>query len=308
MRRALPVISLVALGLAVCATSALAAEEQPTAQRAIPADNLAYPVLVQVPLAGNPKMSAQGTGFYLNLPKHTYLITARHNVFKPGTDTLLGPRARLTSYGDRPGDQIDLSKRMNVEVDLAAMQAADQLAHETGLDALGIPIAIHTSNELTKLAKNVSRGGSDAGLVGVGWRNTKRFDEILIGNDVFIFGYPTAIGLSKIPQLDYSRPLIRKGIVAGLNEKKRTIILDLAIYGGNSGGPVLEVHQTGPFSINYRVIGLVTDFIPTEGVTQATRSARNPDDVDNSGYSVAVPMEVVFEMLTRHGVVTKIGR
>ena len=88
-----------AFSLAMCATCALAAEDQPDAPRAIPADNMAYPVLIEVPLASNPKLSKYGTGFDLRLPKQTYLITAKHGIFVKDTNTLLGPRALLTSYG-----------------------------------------------------------------------------------------------------------------------------------------------------------------------------------------------------------------
>jgi hypothetical protein len=37
----------------------------------------------------------------------------------------------------------------------------------------------------------------------------KKFDEILLGNDVYVFGYPSSIGLRKQPQIDYQKPLIR---------------------------------------------------------------------------------------------------
>ena len=186
------------------------------------------------------------------------------------------------------------------------MHSAGQLVQKAGLDAIAIPIGNRSNSKAMTLERNVSKkGGSATGVITVAWDNTKPFDEILVGNDVFIFGYPVAIGLKLNPQLDSSRPLIRKGVVAGLNEKRRTIILDLASYGGHSGGPVLEVHQDGPFSRNYRVIGLVSEFIPIRAEKSGFPSPLNPHDVDNSGYTVAVPMDGVFEMLEKHGVVVR---
>jgi hypothetical protein len=45
------------------------------AERAIPDDNLAYPVLIIVKTA---KVSSTGSGVYLNTEDAVYLLTARH--------------------------------------------------------------------------------------------------------------------------------------------------------------------------------------------------------------------------------------
>jgi Trypsin-like peptidase domain len=290
--------------MTVLFAASLATANESTPRRALPDDNLAYPVLVEVPLAGNPGNASSGTGFYLDVRGYTFLITARHVVFASDTDTLKGKQMKLTSYGQRTGDVFDLGRTSVLGVDLSAMKAADRIVEERSIDAMAIPIAT-PGGEGSKVNRVEGVSGTGASLFTVNSENTKRFDEVLVGNDVFVFGYPSAIGLSSVPQLDYSRPLLRKGIVAGLNEKKRTIILDLATYGGNSGGPVLEVDRAGLTTTNYRVIGLVTSFIPTMGTTPATRLPTNPNDVDNSGYSVAIPIETVFEMLERHGIATR---
>lgn len=49
------------------------------AQRAIPDDNLAYPVLISL---GN---GTSGSGFYLNSSDAVYLVTAKHVLFEPDT-------------------------------------------------------------------------------------------------------------------------------------------------------------------------------------------------------------------------------
>jgi hypothetical protein len=55
------------------------------AQRAIPDDNLGYPVLITLPGVGT------GSGFYINATKYTYLVTAKHVLFNPQSNQILGP-------------------------------------------------------------------------------------------------------------------------------------------------------------------------------------------------------------------------
>jgi hypothetical protein len=53
-------------------------------ERAIPEDNLAYPVLIQ---ASN---GSTGSGFYVNDGKYVYLVTAKHVLFDENTQKLPG--------------------------------------------------------------------------------------------------------------------------------------------------------------------------------------------------------------------------
>ena len=86
-------------------------------------------------------------------------------------------------------------------------------------------------------------------------------------------------------------------IVAGTNDQTKTIILDCPAYGGNSGGPVLEVGQEHSGARKFRPIGLVSQFVPAIG-----RWVNEPDgytntNVYNSGYTVATPMDFVLELV-----------
>ncbi len=107
-----------------------------------------------------------------------------------------------------------------------------------------------------------------------------------------VFGYPSSIGLKNAPQIDYNRPLLRKGILAGTNPATRTLILDCPVYFGNSGGPVLEVDRQG-LTATFRIIGVVIQFIPFN----ETAGSQTAMILSNSGYSVAVPMDFVLELL-----------
>src|ERR1035437_6546772 len=55
------------------------------AQRAIPDDNLAYPVLISV---GN---GSSGSGFFLNTNNAVYLVTSKHVLFNQSNHGLLSP-------------------------------------------------------------------------------------------------------------------------------------------------------------------------------------------------------------------------
>ncbi len=136
------------------------------------------------------------------------------------------------------------------------------------------------------------------GILGVAQASAKKFADVLTANQVFIFGYPTSLGLKNIPQIDYSKPLLRSGIVAGTNQDLKTIILDCPAYGGNSGGPVLEVEVEG-LGRKYRVIGVVSEFVPAVQTWRNSPQASINASVYNSGYTVATPMDFVLDLVAQ---------
>lgn len=69
----------------------------------------------------------------------------------------------------------------------------------------------------TPIAGVEARSAPSSGFVSASIRTVKRFSEVLVSNEVIVFGYPRSIGVTNVRQLDYSRPLLRKGIVAGTN-------------------------------------------------------------------------------------------
>ena len=86
------------------------------ARRAVPDDTLVYPVLVSLQNGG------QGSGFFLNLQSGLFLVTARHVLFKEGTDGLLAREAEILSYAKDPND-----KGKNIfRLDLAELKRTDK--------------------------------------------------------------------------------------------------------------------------------------------------------------------------------------
>jgi hypothetical protein len=72
---------------------------------------------------------------------------------------------------------------------------------------------------------------------------------------VILYGYPGSPGIPNNPQLDPSRPLLRRGLVAGRDQQNRSIIVD----GGDPGNDGCPVFEIDPEGYGYSLIGVVSD-------------------------------------------------
>ncbi len=259
------------------------------AQRAIPDDNLAYPVLITL------KNGSAGSGFYLNTSTAIYLVTAKHVLFDPATQRLLDVAADLLSYSKDPAD----STHNLLALDLSVLQNGGNIKPHPSEDVVVVKVFTLNSSTVGTLmgspipgvtAKEQSKGG----VLGVALDTVKPFDQVLTGNDVMVFGYPISLGLQQLPKLDIHRPLLRKGIVAGTNPEKRSIILDCPSYFGNSGGPVLELDRE-TCKTNLRIIGVISQYVPF--VDTGGSKTFLMQMASNSGYSIATPMDFVLELV-----------
>ncbi|MGD0819238.1 MAG: hypothetical protein ABSA71_00665 [Desulfomonilia bacterium] len=155
--------------------------------------------------------------------------------------------------------------------------------HDVAFIRIGIPKKVK-GEDIMKLQKGVIKK-QGTGVGGLSKDNFKLFKDVIVGNQVFVFGYPTSIsGIN--PWLDTKLPLLRKGTIAGKNENLNAIILDCPAFQGNSGGLVIEVEQESIDKIKYKAIGLITNLVPYAGAW-----------IQNSGYSIVVPMDFVEELL-----------
>jgi hypothetical protein len=264
------------------------------AQRAIPDDNLAYPVLISL------KNGSSGSGFYLNDGKAIYLVTAKHVLFDPVTQRLMDVTAELLSYSKDPAD----SAHNELALDLAVLQNGGNIRPHPTEDVAVVRVAT-VVNSITNEAKVpnatinflpgiLAKVVSDGGLLVVSLASIKNFDQVLTGNDVMEFGYPISLGLQQLPKLDIHRPLLRKGIVAGKNPEQRSIIIDCPSYFGNSGGAVLEIDRDG-FGTHFLVIGVISQYVPF--VDTGGSKTFVMQMASNSGYSIATPMDFVLELI-----------
>jgi hypothetical protein len=263
------------------------------AQRALPDDNLAYPI--HITLADN----SSGSGFFLYNASAVYLVTAKHVLFKdkpkqevtlqnPDPLELRSANATLVCYSKDPSDPTQ-----NVfTLDLSALGMAGNIKRHPLQDVVVVKMGTPNGQTMVPLPGVTALNLAKTGILGVDSANVKTFDKTLTGNDVLIFGYPGSIGLQNLPQIDYQRPLLRKGIVAGTNPAQHSLILDCPAYHGNSGGPVVEIDRDG-LTTKFAIIGVVIQMIPFNQTEGSDTIAL----LGNSGYSVAVPMDFVLELL-----------
>jgi V8-like Glu-specific endopeptidase len=250
--------------------------------RRIPDDNLAYPVLIKIG-------ASTGSGFFINTVSGTFLVTANHVIQNPQTGQLYASQAEIIAY-----PKINADSEKNIfSLDLSLLSQAGRIKFDSALDVALIQIGLRGTSDAVLMSLPpgvISVRQSQTGIVGVSLDTVRLYADVLISNDVFILGYPISVGIPDFPQIDYSKPLIRSGVVSGKNNELRSIILDCAVYPGNSGGPVIEV-ETEAFQYKYRVIGVVTQRVPT-----IVQSSTGANILVNSGYSVAASMDRVLEL------------
>ncbi len=275
---------------------------------AIPPDNLAYPVLIEI------DSKKEGTGFFINTSKSMYFVTAKHVITNPKTgdfypNVKLFCQPRLSTENKLSEFTVNLTG-LKQKGFLLQPEQVDAIAFRFGTrDAFnGKQSSLTLEPEVSAIVTNTS------GIVGVTKENCKRFDSVLVGNDAIIFDYPVTLGILNTAQIDFSKPLLRKGIIAGLNALQRTIIIDCPAYGGNSGGPVIQIEEKEITQREFKVIGVVVQFVPaaiqTVSVNQITpktsktrgrnqESAQNAINVQvvNSGYSVAVSIDSILSKI-----------
>jgi hypothetical protein len=260
-----------------------------TAQRALPDDNLAYPVLVKIPGV------EEASGFYLNTPTDTYFVTAKHVLFDQ-KGQLLGPTMTLLSYPKDPKEP----GVNRFSIDLVALNKAGEIKPHPSADVVVVRVSKNTpvpgdsSHFMLAMVTGVTaEETAKSGVLGASIDTVNKYDSVLVGNDVLLFGYPTSLGIHGSPQLDPLKPLLRKGIVAGLKPDSKSIILDCPIYYGNSGGPVVEVDRSFAQTA-FNVIGVVSQFVPFD---QNLINHTPIPNYSNSGYSIVTPMDFVLELV-----------
>ncbi|HVT16758.1 MAG TPA: serine protease [Thermoanaerobaculia bacterium] len=268
------------------ATLAMIATGTVAAQRAIPDDNLAYPA--SLVLEGD----GAGSGFFLNTTGATYLVTSKHLLLTGDPPKLRSNSVTVLSFGRDLND----SGRNRFVLDLVALKTAGVVYWHATRDVVLIKLGTIQEGKLRPFDGVTMIAKASSGILGASIANLKKLSDVLVANDVYVFGYPRSLGLADLPQLDPDRPLLRKGIIAGINPALQSIVIDCPVYPGNSGGPVLEVHAVG-LDREFRIIGLVSEFVPfVETWTEITHGWTN-HTISNSGYSIVVPADFILQVI-----------
>jgi hypothetical protein len=257
-------------------TASLLLTQAAYARRAVPDDNLLYPVLITV--GSQTGTQSFGSGFYLNKDNSVYLVTAKHVLVPPPVNgqpfvpvTLscmsysnnLVPEDReylATTYANLNAQGLlklspdrDVAGVKLARTTLATEQSGQPVPGPTGQvvplparDAATppppLPVSFYDGIAITSpKPSNIHFATMDT---------IKRYADVLVGNDAIMYGYP----LSLAGPLDPLQPLLRRGLIAGVNQQNRTVIVDSPSY-RNSRGPVVELEQDN-LMIRLRIIGL----------------------------------------------------
>jgi hypothetical protein len=238
-----------------------------------------------------------GTGFFIQDSAFMYFVTAKHNFFDPQTGKLLVNETSLTSYEEDPfiGDKISF------KIDLLLADSLSLFITKPKDDVLIIKMASLHKARTGKFGIDyqpaIQRLTKSATINSIHVEMFEDYENVRIGDEIYMFGYPTSLGLKRSPQFDFTRPLLRKGIIAGKYESNRTLILDCPSYPGNSGGPVIVKVDNWPLRVEFKLVGLVVQFIPYEEQWTNKRSGLEITDRYNSGYSVAISASKILELI-----------
>lgn len=259
----------------------------------LPDDPRTFPVLIA-------HTKGMGSGCLLQLSNSVYLVTAKHVLFaKPdGTNppALLSPAAVVRAYFR--GETTNVSER-TLALNLVQLLGAGEIRYSTNRDVALVRIEECQTNdlrivhELPGVVFVSERGGLQANSAGY----VCAMKNVDVGAGVYMFGYPTSLTRQISEIFEPWEPLLRRGIVAGVNLGKRTIIIDCPSYHGNSGGPVLQVGHPAINATSYQIIGLVSGFVPFEEEWENKTLQYSHVLKSNSGYTVVEPIDIALELV-----------
>lgn len=266
-------------------------------------NNLSFPVLITL------DTGFSGSGFFLRTKDAYYLITARHVLYDLDWKTnryikLFNEKLTILFYDPNLTNKEPGYTELNMEVLRTSKSIRLHKIYDVAVIKLGDIINEKNINGLSeaRLLDGVNKlSGHSVSLVWVHEENTKGYEDVLISNEIFIMGYPNSLGErvngGECLQINYKQPLLRKGIVAGKNDNNKTIILDCPAYFGNSGGMVLEIEKGDQEKNTFSVIGIVLSMVPfiEDLVSKQYRTVNL--NIENSGYSIAAPMDPVYELV-----------
>lgn len=255
--------------------------------REIPDDNLKYPVLVKY------NEISIGSGVFLSSDNEVYFITAKHVLF-PDDKPL--SKVKLLSYPK----ESNLSNEIELNIE-SMVQKNNILSHKTAdivVAKIGKRDLIEgTSNYKLSFFEDIIQTKNNGIIVSITKNFIKKYEEVIIANDVFLMGYPSS--LSTTQQIESDKPLLRKGIIAGKNDTKKSIIIDCPVYQGNSGGPVIQVEEVQLGQKEFRLIGLAIEFVPFVEVTESKHFKYQNIKYENSGYSVVAPIDHIIDIIEK---------
>jgi hypothetical protein len=241
-----------------------------------------------------------GSGCFLQTSNSVYLVTAKHVLFADtgGTNAppLRSPMILVKSYSN--AWTTNISERI-LQMDLTNLLSRGEIRFSKDRDVAVVRFEeFNTAKKDTvEMLPGVISLSKDTGLTVHSDEFTCSIKDVDVGAEVYMYGYPTSLTGPISKFFDPSEPLLRKGVVAGINLRTRTIIIDCPSYFGNSGGPVVQVDQPSLTEKRFRIIGLVSGFIPFQEEWENKTMQYSHILKSNSGYTVLEPIDIAYELI-----------
>ncbi len=263
----------------------------------LPQENLSYPLRIEIG-------DFQATGFLLNIDNINYLVTAAHTFYDEDDGELINENFKVFAYTD------DINNNLIWEFsgNIPELEKHGNILTHDDQDVTVIRFALTTGELSAQVFKGITINSRQKDKVcTIPGTSIATVDKVKISCETYVLGYPSAIGLEDLPQIDFERPLVKRGSVAGINFDKKTIILDCDIYKGNSGGPVLQGYQSGIGHYKMELIGMIVEFVPIENQLETTENISGVTTV-NSGYSIALSVDIIQETINNFTPLQKINQ
>lgn len=264
-----------------------------TSQSVLPRELPFAPVLIRIPHPSDTNTALYGTGIYLALGNRVFLATAAHVLFdhKNGGGLI---NSNATIYSHVMGK--DPSVRNELVLNLGKLQAKGLVKRHAAHDVAVVHIAVNLGGGRTAYVEDVITNTGLGVIINQIEGMAQGFSEVPEACETFVLGYPVSLFLDRSPAVDFESPLIRRGIVSQKNLKSRKLIIDSAVFGGNSGGPVFIAAPFSPNVTSFRLAGLIVEYVPALTKLAPQFGVTNSAYV-NSGYSVAEPIDYVLELM-----------
>lgn len=132
------------------------------------------------------------------------------------------------------------------------------------------------------------------------------YDEVSIGDEVFVLGFPSSVVFSPDPSVHY----VRNGVVSSKQTYPR-IVVDAFLFPGNSGGPVFWKHAIG-LTVGEglsgpnipgrepKLIGIVSQTLSYSEEARSARTGRTRVTFEeNSGLAIVISSSALLELMRR---------
>lgn len=277
-------------------------------QGILPASLHALPVQTEIPSTDGTYF---GTGFYMLMSTNVFLVTAAHCIFastNPSDTTLMGSTIGLLSYGSN-----EMSRLSNfMTIDLSKLQLEGRIKRHPTHDVAVLCVGF-SEFPFSNIGFFAISGHQSSKTLTWVTNTCTLFSNVPDGSQSLILGYPEELIKPDMMQLgsfekaltgadiDFAYPLVRWGSVSQKNLAKELLILNTDVYGGNSGGPVLNVQHTSSDTPTYKIIGIITNFVPA--LTRVIPEAGITNSIEAySGYSVVEPIDFAIELMRQFSI------